>query len=192
MSSLQIDPGSGVGLRTAVAGDARRWLELLHDPDHRRFAAPAHVEHPTDAAGLADALAASRTAWEERAPGTLVVVETEAPDLFLGAISWRWSVSEPMAIADIGYAVHPDARGRGVGRRAITALTGWLLAPDGRALPRVQLDHSTLNDASCRVALAAGLGKEGLRRGYLPLRDPDGVVRRHDVCLHGTTSAPTP
>ena len=55
---------------------------------------------------------------------------------------------------------------------------------------RVQLDHSVENVASCRVALAAGLEIEGVRRGFLPLRDPaapDGV-RRHDVCLHGVVA----
>ena len=70
------------------------------------------------------------------------------------------------------------------------ALTRWLMAPDGRGLDRVQLDHSTENPASCRVALAAGFEREGIRRGYLPLRDPDGTVRRHDVCLHGTITPP--
>ena len=70
------------------------------------------------------------------------------------------------------------------------ALTRWLMAPEGRGLERVQLDHSTENPASCRVALAAGFEREGVRRGYLPLREPDGTVRRHDVCLHGRTTAP--
>ena len=36
----------------------------------------------------------------------------------------------------------------------------------------MQLDHSVENEASCRAALAAGFEREGVRRGYLPLRDP--------------------
>jgi RimJ/RimL family protein N-acetyltransferase len=54
-------------------------------------------------------------------------------------------------------------------------------------MARVQLDHSVENVASCRVALAAGFEREGMRRAYLPLRDPESPtgVRRHDVCLHG-------
>lgn len=182
--------GGGVLLRPAVAGDAPRWLELLHDPDYQRFASPSFVALPADADALAGRLAASATAWSEGAPGTLVVVTPDAPEVFLGDIGWRWSVSERMAIADLGYGVHPDARGRGRGRAAIVALTRWLLAPEGRGLARVQLDHSTDNPASCRVALAAGFEQEGIRRGYLPLREPDGAVRRHDVCLHGTVEPP--
>ena len=148
------------------------------------------MDVPRDIAGLADRIEASRTAWAEASPGTLVVAATEAPERFLGDIGWRWSLHEKFAAADLGYSIHPDARGRGVGRRAIVALTRWLLAPDGRGLDRVQLDHSTENPASCRVALAAGFEREGVRRGYLPLREPDGTVRRHDVCLHGTIEPP--
>ncbi|WP_432476887.1 GNAT family N-acetyltransferase [Nocardioides sp. GXQ0305] len=185
-----IDGGNGVLLRPAVAGDAVRWLELLHDPDHRRYASPAFVEVPADVDALAERLAGSAAAWSESAPGTLVVVAPETPEVFLGDIGWRWSTGERLAAADLGYGVHPDARGRGLARRALVALTRWLLAPDGRGLARVQLDHSTENPASCRVALAAGFEREGIRRGYLPLRDPDGSVRRHDVCLHGTVTPP--
>jgi RimJ/RimL family protein N-acetyltransferase len=67
-----------------------------------------------------------------------------------------------------------------------------LLSPDGRGLARVQLDHSVENEPSCRVALAAGFEREGIRRSFLPLRDPDapGGVRRHDVCLHGCVEMP--
>ena len=177
-------------LRPAVAGDAQRWLEMLRDADSQRYGAPFFVPLPTDAAGLGDRLAASATAWADGTPGPLVVVDPAAPDRFLGDISWRWTHHEAFGLADLGYGIHPDSRGRGVGRRAIVALTRWLMAPEGRGLERVQLDHSTENPASCRVALAAGFEREGVRRGYLPLREPDGAVRRHDVCLHGRTTAP--
>ena len=143
-----IDGGDGVVLRPAVPGDARRWLELLHDPDHRRYATPSFVALPADAEALAERLAASASAWSEGTPGTLVVVRADAPEVFLGDIGWRWTTGEGLGIAELGYGVHPDARGRGLARRAIVALTRWLLAPDGRGLARVQLDHSTENLAS--------------------------------------------
>jgi len=181
---------AGLLLRPAVAEDAERWLEMLGNLDYQRYAAPSFVPLPADIGDLADRIAASSTAWAEGKPGTLVAVAEEAPDLFLGDIGWRWSFGERLAIADLGYGTHPDARGRGVGRRAIVGLTRWLMSPEGRGLERVQLDHSTGNAASCRVALAAGFAREGVRPGYLPLRDPDGVVRRHDVCLHGRITPP--
>jgi len=181
---------AGLLLRPAAAGDAERWLEMIRDPDYQTYAAPSFVPLATDAAELAVSLTSSMTAWADGTPGTLVAVSPDAPEMFLGDIGWRWSIHETFGVADLGYGIHPDARGRGVGRRAILALTRWLMAPEGRGLPRVQLDHSTENPASCRVALAAGFEREGVRRGYLPLRDPDGTVRRHDVCLHGCVTAP--
>ena len=35
----------------------------------------------------------------------------------------------------------------------------------------MQLDHSVENPASCRTALASGFSREGVRTGYLPLRE---------------------
>jgi RimJ/RimL family protein N-acetyltransferase len=184
-----LDGGTGIRLRPLRDDDGERLLEMLHDPDQLRWGAPAFVGVPTDVAALAERIAESPQAWADGRPGTLAIVA--ADDALLGDISWRWSAAERMAVADLGYVVHPDARGRGVGRGAIALLTGWLLDPDGRGLARVQLDHSTENEASCRVALAAGFEREGVRRGFLPLRGPDGVVRRHDVCLHGRVVQPT-
>lgn len=183
-----IDEGLPLRLRPAVDADAPRWVEMLRDPDQRRYGSPAFVPVPQDVGDVAETLERSRTSWAARTPGTLVV--TDASDRFLGDVSWRWTTGEQLGVADLGYVVHPDARGRGVARTAIVLLTRWLLDPDGRGLARVQLDHSTENPASCRVALAAGFEQEGIRRGFLPLRDDDGAVRRHDVCLHGTTTAP--
>lgn len=192
MGEPGIDDGSGLLLRPARESDAERWLEMLRDPVYVTYAAPAFVTLASEAAGLTERIEQSQTSWQERAPGMLAVVPAADPDLFLGDISWRWTTGEKLGVAEIGYGVHPEARGQGVGRRAIVALTRWLLSPDGRGLARVQLDHSVENQASCRVALAAGFEREGVRRGFLPLRDPaapDGV-RRHDVCLHGCVELP--
>jgi RimJ/RimL family protein N-acetyltransferase len=187
-----IDDGSGLLLRPARESDAERWLEMLRDPVYVTYAAPAFVTLASEAAGLTERMEQSQTSWQERVPGMLAVVPAADPDLFLGDISWRWTTGEKLGVAEIGYGVHPEARGQGVGRRAIVALTRWLLSPEGRGLARIQLDHSVENEASCRVALAAGFEREGIRRGFLPLRDPtapDGV-RRHDVCLHGCVELP--
>ena len=123
-----------------------------------------------------------------REPGTFTIAPAEDPAYFLGTIAWRLDAAPALAVCEIGYAVHPEHRRQGVGARAIRALTRWLTADeDGPGMARVQLEHSVENAASCRVALAAGLEREGLRRAFLPLPDPESPegVRRHDVCLHG-------
>lgn len=187
---MAIDEGLDVVLRTPREPDTPRWLEMVDDADYRQYGAPSFVSVTTDAAGAAEKFARSVEDWAERRPGTLVIADAADPSRLLGDISWRWTSSEGLGVAELGYVVHPDARGHGVSGTAIVLLTRWLLAPDGRGLGRVQLDHSIENPASCRVALAAGMEQEGIRRGFLPLRDPDGGVRRHDVCLHGTIAPP--
>lgn len=187
---MTIDEGLGVVLRLPRDGDAPRWLEMAHDPDCLAYASPEFVAVPQDRADITRKFGGSAEAWAEQRPGGLVIADAADQDHLVGEISWRWTGSEKLGVAEIGYVVHPDARGRGVGRQAIVLITRWLLSLDGRGLARVQLDHSVENPASCHVALAAGFEREGIRRGFLPLRDPDGGVRRHDVCLHGTIAAP--
>ncbi len=177
-------------LRAAVAGDRQRWLELFQDPMELRFGVPAFVPLPLSLDDLDERVESSARALAVCEPGNLVVASEDDPERFLGTFGWRRE-SPPLRIADVGYAVHPDSRGRGVASRGLRVLTRWLTVDeDGPRLPRVQLDHSVDNIASCRTALGAGFAQEGIRRHYLPLRDqadPDGQ-RRHDVCLHGFVS----
>jgi len=184
--------GEGLVLRVPVSADRARWLELLHDRDQLRFGMPAFVPLPESVEELDERVALAADHFTAPEPGTLVVAAAEDPDHFLGTVGWSFHVPPPLRVADIGYGVHADARGRGVATRAIRVLTSWLVEDaEGPRLARVQLDHSVENDASCRAALAAGLPREGIRLGYLPLRDPEAPdgVRRHDVCLHGIPAA---
>jgi [ribosomal protein S5]-alanine N-acetyltransferase len=63
---------------------------------------------------------------------------------------------------EVSYWVLPVARRRGVATRACVAATAWAHA---LGLHRIQLEHSTRNDASRQVALNAGFVEEGVRRG---------------------------
>ena len=131
-----IDEGLDVLLRPARETDAGRWLQMLDDPDSRRYASPAFIDVPGDEDALIPRIAASADDWLEGRPGTLSIAAADEPDHFLGTISWRWTTGEQLGVAELGYAVHPDARGRGVGRQAIVLLTRWLLARDGRSWRR--------------------------------------------------------
>jgi RimJ/RimL family protein N-acetyltransferase len=189
---MTIPGDDGIDLRLPTSADRQRWFELIHDPDELRFGLPAFVPVPQTVESLDSRLVDAAEAYAARAPGSFAIVDTADPDRFLGIISWRLDAHAALQIADIGYGVHPDARGRGVARRAVRTFARWLTTDvDGPRMVRVQLDHSVENVASCRVAVAAGLEIEGVRRGFLPLRDPaaPGGVRRHDVCLHGRVTA---
>ncbi|MET0788080.1 MAG: GNAT family protein [Cellulomonas sp.] len=180
--------GEGLALRTPDESDRERWLELVHDPEQLLFGTPAVIPLPETLEDLDERIAKARRSYAAHEPTTFTVVAEDDADRFLGTVGWSYHVPAPLRVADVGYSVHPDARGRGVATRSLRTLTRWLTVdPDGPRVVRVQLDHSVENPASCRTAAAAGFDQEGVRRAYLPLRDASapGGVRRHDVCLHG-------
>jgi RimJ/RimL family protein N-acetyltransferase len=185
--------GEGLGLRTPDLSDRDRWLELFHDLEQLRFGMPADIAVPAHVDDIDERVADARRKFAARQPTTFVVVEVDDPGRFLGTVGWSFHVPPLLQVADVGYSVHPDARGHGVATRALRTLTRWLtLDAPGPHLARVQLDHSVENPASCRTALAAGFAREGVRTAFLPLRDPSAPagVRRHDVCLHGFVPRP--
>lgn len=179
--------GEGLALRGLVPGDRERLLELMQEPEQRRFS-PAFVVPPASIEDLDPRVSQSAERFAVGEPTILCIADEAAPDRFLGMIAWRIDLPKPFLTCDIGYSVHPDSRRRGVARRAITTLCRWLTVDDdGPHQVRVQLDHVVENHASCRTATATGFAREGVRRGFFPLPDataPDGE-RRHDVCLHG-------
>jgi RimJ/RimL family protein N-acetyltransferase len=80
-------------------------------------------------------------------------------------------------VAEAAYWTLPAARGRGVATRALQEVTRWAFDV---GLHRVELEHSTQNLPSCRVALKAGFLVEGTRRSAG--LHGDGW---HDMHLHG-------
>ena len=89
------------------------------------------------------------------------VVRAAEGDEFLGFAS-MFGLDLPTGEAEIGYAVAPAARGRGVAGRALALLTGWGLGELG--LERIELRIAVTNPASERVAARGGYTKEGVLR----------------------------
>ncbi|GAA5027366.1 GNAT family N-acetyltransferase [Microbacterium fluvii] len=69
-----------------------------------------------------------------------------------------------------------DARGQGLATRALASAAEWAFA---QGLHRLELGHRVDNPASCRVAVRAGFGAEGVEREKLRYGDA-----RFDVELH--------
>ena len=117
------------------------------------------------------------------------------PDVLLGTVGWSFHAPAPLQVADVGYAVHPDARGRGVATRALRTLTRWLTddpeGPGWRGCSSTTAWRTPRRAAWRRrpASSARACGGPTSRCGT-PTR-PDGV-RRHDVCLHGFVPAPEP
>lgn len=93
-----------------------------------------------------------------------------------GQISLR-TIDLREGLAEVSYWVLPEARGRRTATRALQALTGWGFGTLG--LHRIEVMHSTRNEASCRVAMAAGYELEGTKRSEA--KHEDGW---HDMHLH--------
>lgn len=98
-------------------------------------------------------------AWRAERSATWAVVE-RADGRIAGRVSIHLRLED--GHGEVAYWLLPWARGQGVATRACVAATRW--AHD-LGLHRVQLEHSTRNDASRRVAERAGFTVEGCRRG---------------------------
>jgi RimJ/RimL family protein N-acetyltransferase len=166
--------------------DGAARYRLMRDPDQDRWGVPVFVPRPVNEAASREQAEHDRIRALAGEPSSYAVVSVATDDL-LGDIACRMDAPR-MGIVDVGYGTLPEARGRGVASTALRLVSTWLLEPvSGAGLGRVQLDHATGNEASCRVALKAGFAREGVRRGYLPLLDPEAPAgwSRADVCLHG-------
>jgi RimJ/RimL family protein N-acetyltransferase len=161
-------------LRRPVEEDAPEAFELLNDPDVRLWN-PAR-----DCPDLETAVAWCRDGadWSDGSHATWHAVDRETLRM-VGNVS-LFAIDHDDRVAKIGYRVLPSARGRGVARQMVDAVTRW--AFEARGLMRVQLEHSVLNAASCRVAEAAGFVYEGTVRSAYAVPDGDA---REDCHIHG-------
>jgi RimJ/RimL family protein N-acetyltransferase len=71
-------------------------------------------------------------------------------------------------IAEIGYWLSPEARGRGLATRALRLLSAWALRETDIA--RLQLQTDVENLASQAVATRAGFTREAVLRAYMDNR----------------------
>ncbi|MEU3246801.1 MULTISPECIES: GNAT family N-acetyltransferase [unclassified Streptomyces] len=117
---------------------------------------------------------AYRQDWKQEKGGHWAI--TRDGDEVLGRIALR-GLDLDDGVAGAAYWVLPAARGAKVASYGLGALTAWALNEIG--FHRLELDHSTRNHASCRVATKSGYLLEGTKRSAA-VHD-DG---RHDMHLH--------
>jgi RimJ/RimL family protein N-acetyltransferase len=101
-------------------------------------------------------------------------VVNAADDTLLGSVGYQLLNHSR---ATFGYWVAREARGRGVGSRALRLLSRWAIHEHG--LARVQVIVEPDNVPSIRVAENAGFRREALLRSYIELHG-----RRRDVYLY--------
>jgi len=147
-----------VTLRKWRAGDAASIAAACSDREVQRWLplpSPYTESH---------ALEYVATMEEDAATGrgfALAIVDPGS-DRPLGSIGCR--MARATGVADVGYWVAPDARGRGLATMALRTLTTWVFANLHPA--RIELLADPGNVASQRVAEKAGFSREGVLRSY--------------------------
>jgi RimJ/RimL family protein N-acetyltransferase len=169
--------GDGIVLRPWVQSDAPGILSALSDPDLVRWN-PLKVNNSEDVRRWID----NHSTWTDVVSWA---VHDIASGLLVGSITWH-HLDATNSSAEAGYWVAPAARGRGVGRRALRAATGFGF--DVLGVERLQLFHAVDNPASCGVAHSAGFALEGTTRSSYRYGDGD----LHDEHLHARLASDPP
>ncbi len=174
--SLRIreQPRLGLGdlvLRPWRASDASAVRTAFDCPDIQRW----HVRRMDSRNEALAWIEGWQPRWNDETDASWAIADA-VDDQPLGQVGLR-DVSLSDSSAQLSYWVLPDARGKGIAARATLAVTRWTF--DVVGLRRILLQHSTGNQASCRVAGKLGFRVEGTLRGaWLHV---DGW---HDVHVH--------
>lgn len=105
-----------------------------------------------------EAIAHFRQGWADGSATNFAITENGRP---VGSVGVRW-VDPDHGVAEVGYWVAGEARGRGLCTRAVRLVSRWVLEDCGGE--RLQLRADELNLASRKVAENAGFTQEGVLR----------------------------
>lgn len=160
----------GARLRPWTPADAPVFLSAYQDGEIQSW----HTRRPSTEKQVREWFDAYRQDWQTERAGHWAITSTSGA--VLGRIALR-GLDFDDGIAGVAYWVLASARRLGVASAALTTLSAWAL--DEVGFCRLELDHSTRNHASCRVATKCGYALEGTKRSAA-VHD-DG---RHDMHLH--------
>jgi RimJ/RimL family protein N-acetyltransferase len=160
----------GLLLRPWEATDAAVFVGAYRDSEIQRW----HTRQPMSEDQVREWFDQYRRDWARERGAHWAVTGSRGE--VLGRIAMR-GLDLDDGVAACAYWVLPAARGKGVASRALSALSVWAL--DETGFHRLELDHSTRNTASCRVAVKSGFLLEGTKRSAAV-----HVDGRHDMHLH--------
>jgi RimJ/RimL family protein N-acetyltransferase len=166
--------GEGFRLRQVRESDAPRIHEGTAEPETQRW-----LGHKPAPYTLDDAIAYVQKRRELEATGTCVtwVIADPEDDRVLGTILWfNWTAGVE---CEIGYWVHPEARGRGLAVRATRLVVGHVFETLG--VKRVTAFAAADNVASRRVIERVGFRLYGIERYGAWVRDDHVDMALYDV-----------
>lgn len=164
---------SGLLLRPFRNADTGAVARAYQDPDVRFW----NFRRIDDEADAARWIEHQREGWAAETVASWAIANKRT---LLGRIALN-NVKLTFGVAEVGYWMLPEARGRGAAGTALAMVTEWALHELG--LHRINLYHSIANPASCRVAEKAAYALDGTARSAWP--HPDGW---HDMHLHGAVN----
>lgn len=156
-------------LRPPREEDVRAMVEQCRDPEMQRWTLVPERYEESDAY---EWLRLSERRWAAGEAAVFAIADAGRGE-YLGGIELRGG---PWPVGDVGYGVHPAARGRGLATRALLLVARWGLEELG--LVRVEVIVDVDNVPSQRVAEKAGFVREGVLRRRLEVegRRSDGVM----------------
>ena len=169
--ALRPSQHDGLTLRPWQHGDADAVRTAFACPEIQRW----HVRRLDTCEEAADWVGQWAERWEIETAASWAVVDGD--DQPLGQIGLR-NISLSEGSVSLSYWVTPAARGRSIAARSVQALSAWAFESIG--FHRLNIQHSTVNTASCRVAERTGYRAEGTLRQAI--KHADGW---HDWHLHG-------
>ncbi len=154
-----------VTLRSHRPGDIPRMTQACRDPASRAAIALPAPYTEADAHSFLDTVAAGQAA------GTQIEWAIESGGRWVGNIGLHDRRGDTF---EVGFIVHPDARGDGICRRALALLAGYALDKPGLGLTGLTWRAARGNFGSLRVAWSCGFTVDGM----WPVPHPvsDGVV----------------
>jgi RimJ/RimL family protein N-acetyltransferase len=150
-----------VVLRAWREADAPEVTEACQDPEIARWVS---IPQPYTLADAHAFIAESSSMWTECSGAAFAIVDAKS-DRLLGAVS-RFGPDGHHA--NVGCWIAREARGRGLGARALRAVAEWTFATTGT----IRLDAYIMvgNAASERMTERAGFQREGVLRAWDLLR----------------------
>ena len=155
--------GKNVALRPITLADQKMLVEWYNDPDFTG----AYDNHWTSSLEELEKDHQNNLQKTDRAHFYLITRREDGEPL--GEIGYftRWTDPDYRS-QEIGYAVRPAYRGRGIASQAARILVNHLF--DATPINRVQAMVVVGNQSSCRVLEHAGMQPEGILRGILFVR----------------------
>jgi RimJ/RimL family protein N-acetyltransferase len=161
----------GIVLRGLEPGDIPWITAACSDRELSRYV--PGIPYPYAEADARAVIERAARAWAEGREATFAI--SDAPDgTGLGTIALHLAARDT-GLAEVGYWLAPEARGRGAATIAVQLVSRWAFAAVG--IDRLSLQTAPENVASQRVAQRAGFTREGVLRAWLST--PGG--RRHSV-----------